>query len=86
MQTQNRNFASVSTEWGLYAASRAIFRNPPTSIDTFLRSKVLSGSEVRMAVTLGNENMGNPPLSAPLLYSKVIGVLNRDTTVVWIVP
>ena len=86
VQTQNRNFASVSTEWGLYAASRAIFRNPPTSIDTFLRSKVPSGSEVRMAVTLGNENMGNPPLSAPLLYSKIIGVLNRDTTVVWIVP
>ena len=86
VQTQNRNFALVSTEWGVYAATRALFRNPPAFIDTTFRSKIFPGSEVRLAVTLRNENMGNPSFSDSLLYSKIIGVLNRDTTVVWIVP
>ena len=89
LQTQNRNYAILSLKTGPYSNLSAIRRNPPAVWDTTMRFRFApgaNGAQILQEVFLRNEIAGNPPYSDTLNCSRNLGMLRRDTSVVWIVP
>ncbi len=86
IQTQNRNFVRPTVSVLPYGNAGAIFRNPAALIDTTISARFVSGSEVLLTVFLRNENPTAPVYSDTLFYQRNLGVLEKDTSLVWIVP
>lgn len=86
VQPQNRNFVSMSIISGLYKATGAVVRNTLNVIDTTLQIRTHLNSEIRLEVLLRNATQGIGPYSDSLFYSKTIGIVTKDTSVLWYVP
>ncbi len=83
LQPLNRNFVQVSVRYGYYSAASAIIRNSTTIIDTTVRLKTKLNTEVRLEVNARNETNGYDPYSDSLLFTRSIGNVVRDTSVIW---
>lgn len=86
VQPQNRNFAYLSVNSGLYGGAKALFRNATTVIDTTLKYKYAANTQVNLKVLLQNENTTTHVYTDSLIYFKDLGVPLRDTNIIWIVP
>lgn len=86
VQPQNRNFAYLSVNSGLYSGAIALFRNATTAIDTTLKYKYVANTRVTLKVLLQNENTTTHVYTDSLIYFKDLGVPLSDTNIIWIVP
>lgn len=85
VQPQNRNFAELSINSGIYSGTKELFRNATTEIDTTLKYKYVANNRVNLKVLLQNENTTTHVYTDSLIYFKDLGVPLSDTNIIWIV-